>query len=101
GIIGAIRCTIPDAWFGVGYHDDIPVSPYGGSGDIVYRNVLDIQSSLPAAQAAVNTLSLHWGNDGPESETQALWAIATGGGISSYLPARTGCAAGRWGYPCF
>jgi hypothetical protein len=101
GIIGAIRCTIPDAWFGVGYHDDYAYSPYGGFGDIVYRNVLDIQSSVPAAQAAVNTLVLHWGNDGPESQTQALWSIATGGGLGSYLAPRAGCAAGRWGYPCF
>lgn len=102
GIIGAIRCTIPDAWFGVGYHDDYPFRPYGGAGiDDVYRNVLDIQASVPAAQAAVNTLAIHWGSDGPESQTQALWAIATGNSIESYLPARAGCTAGRWGYPCF
>lgn len=101
GIIGAIRCTIPDAWFGVGYFDDYPVSPYGGSGDFVYRNLLDIQSSVASAQTAVNGLALHWGNDGPESNTQALWAVATGGGLSTYLAARTSCPAGTWGYPCF
>lgn len=102
GIVGAIRCTIPDAWFGVGFFDDYPVSPYGGAGwDYVYRNTLDIQSSLSATQSAINALSIHWGNDGPESNTQALWAVATGGGLSSYLSARSGCAAGRWGYPCF
>jgi len=100
GIIGAIRCTIPDAWFGVGYHDDYPVSPYGGSGDDVYRNLQDITSSVSSAQTAVNALSLHYGNDGPESQTQALWAIATGGGLGPYLNARS-CSGGRWGYPCF
>ncbi|MBX3271437.1 MAG: VWA domain-containing protein [Sandaracinaceae bacterium] len=101
GIIGAIRCTIPDAWFGVGYHDDYPYSPFGGSGDDVYRNRQDITSSVSSAQTAVNGLGLHWGNDGPESQTQALYAIATGNGFGSYLSARSGCAAGRWGYPCF
>lgn len=101
GIVGAIRCTIPDAWFGVGYFDDYPVSPYGGSSDQVYRNVLSIQESLPTTQTAINGLRIHWGNDGPESNTQALWAVATGGGLSSYLSAAPACASGRWGYPCF
>lgn len=103
GIVGAIRCTIPDAWFGVGQHDDYPVSPYGdaGWGDIVYRNWQNITASLPAAQAAVNSLALHYGMDGPESQSQALWAIATGGGLGPYLAPQTGCVAPTWGYPCF
>jgi hypothetical protein len=101
GIIGAIRCAIPDAWFGVGRFDDYPVSPYGGGTDVVYENLLSIGSSTAAAQTAVNALGLHWGNDGPESNTQALYAIATGDGLGPYLPARTGCPAGTFGYPCF
>ena len=103
GIIGAIRCTIPDAWFGVGNHDDYPYGRYGssGCGDVVFRNFLNISPSLPAAQAAVNGLRLHCGSDGPESQTQALYAIATGNGFGSYLSPQRGCTAGRWGYPCF
>ena len=103
GIIGAIRCTIPDAWFGVGNHDDYPRSPYGsaGSGDVVYRNFQDITSSVSAAQNAVNRLRLHYGMDGPESQSQALWAVASGGGLGPYLGARGSCGGGRWGYPCF
>ncbi|MCA9609527.1 MAG: VWA domain-containing protein [Myxococcales bacterium] len=103
GIIGAIRCTIPDAWFGVGHHDDYPYGSYGSSywGDTVYRNHQDISASVSAAQTAVNGLSLHGGSDGPESQTQALYAIATGNGFGSYLSRRTSCPAGRWGYPCF
>jgi hypothetical protein len=103
GIIGAIRCTIPDAWFGVGQHDDYPIYPYGssGSGDIVYRNLRDIGSSVSNAQTAVNGLVRHYGSDGPESQGQALYAIATGGGLGTHLPARVGCGAGSFGYPCF
>ena len=103
GIIGAIRCTIPDAWFGVGFFDDYPISPFGsaGSGDQVYRNRQNITASVSAAQTAVNGLSRHYGADGPESHTQALWAVATGGGLGGYLSPQSGCAAGRWGYPCF
>ncbi len=102
GIIGAIRCTIPDAWFGVGYHDDYPVNPYGYYYyDRVYWNLQDITSSVTATQTAVNALALHAGSDGPESQSQALYAIASGNGLGSYLGARTGCPAGHWGYPCF
>ncbi len=100
GVIGAIRCTIPDAWFGVGEHADYPVSPYGGSIDIAYVNHLDITPSVSAAQSAVNGLRLRWGNDGPEAQLQALWSISTGGGLYR-VPARRGCSGGRWGYPCF
>ncbi len=101
GVVGAIRCAIPDAWFGVGYFDDYPVSPYGGSGDDVFGHVLDITSSLSATQTAINTLGIHWGNDGPEGNTQALWAIATGGSLGPYLSSRGACSGSRWGYPCF
>ncbi|MBX3246771.1 MAG: VWA domain-containing protein [Myxococcales bacterium] len=101
GIIGAIRCEIPDAWFGVGYFDDIPVSPFGGAGDDVYRNLLSITDNVAAAQAGVNALTLHWGNDWPESQTQALYAVATGQGQGTYLPTGPTCPAGRFGYPCF
>lgn len=102
-IIPGIRTAIPDAWFGVGYHDDYPVSPYGSSayGDRVYWHLRDLTSDTTAAQASVNTLVTHYGVDIPESQTQALWAVASGGGIGTYLTGRTGCPAGRWGYPCF
>ncbi len=103
GIIGAIRCTIPDAWFGVGAHDDYPWGGYGSAryGDVVYRNFQNISSSISASQNAVNRLRLHYGVDGPESQLSALWAIATGRGLGRYLGAQTGCTGGRWGYPCF
>jgi hypothetical protein len=102
GILGAIRCTIPDAWFGVGFHDDYPYSPYGSAGcDFVYRNRTDITATLSSAQTGVNGLGLHCGADGPESNLPAMWAVATGGSLGSYLTARTDCPAGRWGHPCF
>lgn len=101
GIIGAIQCVIPDAWFGVGRYDDYPYGSYGGAPDVVYAHLQDISTSVAGAQAAVNTMFASGGWDGPESQTQALWAVATGGGLGSYLSARTGCAAGTWGYPCF
>ncbi|HJL16834.1 MAG TPA: PPC domain-containing protein [Sandaracinaceae bacterium LLY-WYZ-13_1] len=101
GIIGAIRCTIPDAWFGVGRYDDYPVSPYGGGSDVVYEHLQDIDASISAAQTAVNGMYASGGSDGPESQSQALWAVATGGGLGPYLSPQSGCAGSEWGYPCF
>jgi hypothetical protein len=103
GIVGAIKCIIPDAWFGVGRHDDFPVSPYGWapSGDVVYENRSDINADPAVAQAAINGIGLHNGNDWPESQTPALWSTITGRGLSGYYASRTNCPAGRWGYPCF
>ncbi len=101
GIIGAMDCTIPDIQFGVGQQEDFPVSPFGGTWDFSFRHRQDITASAAAAQAAVNALSLGWGNDWPESQAASLWAVATGNGLGSYTPARSGCPAGTWGYPCF
>ncbi len=102
GVIGAIQCTIPDAWFGVGYHDDYPLYPYGVPGiDHVYHNVMNVTNSLSATQSAVNSLVLHNGYDLPEGQSQALWAIATGNGLGPYLAPSPGCSGANWGYPCF
>ncbi|MBL8680114.1 MAG: hypothetical protein JNK05_13145 [Myxococcales bacterium] len=103
GIVGAIKCIIPDAWFGVGRHDDFPVSPYGWSpsGDVVYENRSDLSADPMTAQTAINGIGLHNGNDWPESQTPALWATVTGRGLNGYFGSRTNCPAGRWGYPCF
>jgi hypothetical protein len=57
-----------------------------------------------AVRAAVGRLALGNGFDGPESSLQAMWAVATGNALTwpgGSVPARTGCAAGRTGYPCF
>jgi hypothetical protein len=102
GILGAIRCTIPDAWFGVGFHDDYPYGYYGSRGcDSVFGHRTDITATLSSAQSGVNGLGLHCGADGPESNLPAMYAVATGAGFSGYLANRSGCGAGRWGYACF
>lgn len=100
-IIPQIRVAIPDAWFGVGDLQEYPVDPYGYSSNFPYRNRQDITDSVLAAQAAVNTLTTNGNITWPESSTQALYSMATGLGLGPYYPARAGCPAGTWGYPCF
>lgn len=103
GVIGALRCTIPNTWFGVGHFEDYPNAPYGSgaAGDTPQVHDLDLTSSIAEAQMAVNGLRTRNGADWPESHTQALWSTATGLGLRGFTPDRTDCPADTWGYPCF
>lgn len=113
GIIGAIECTIPDAWTGAGMFDDYPVEPYGNTAgcnddgsfcwddDTPYLNMADLSDDPTQTQSGVDAIALGAGGDQPESQTQALWAVATGNGLDGFTPARTDCPGAQWGYPCF
>lgn len=95
GLIDRVRAVIPDVHFGVGDFKD-----YGDT--YLYRNVQDITADTAAAQFAAQSLSPWGGGDGPEGDVPALWATATGMGLASHgLSPRSGCPAGRFGYPCF
>ncbi len=114
GIIDRVRAEIADTWFGVGGFDDYPVGGYGsaGSGDRAYYHRQDLTGDAATAQAAVNTLTTHYGADGAESGIAALWAVATGNGLpgsSGWTGDRSAgyggfaaCPAGMSvGWPCF
>jgi hypothetical protein len=100
-VIPQIQAIIPQAWFGVGFHDDYPVGEYGSSPDQPFGLLQKMTSDSALALAGVNLLSLHSGNDMPESQVPALWSIATGTGLGTYLPDQTTCGDGFIGYPCF
>jgi hypothetical protein len=99
-IIPQVRTTIADVWFGVGGFDDYPVNPYGYPGDRVFYLEQAMTVTTADAQSAVGRLTVHDGGDRPESPVPALWAIATGSGLSGYLAAQTSCPADSFGYPC-
>ncbi|MEM6956680.1 MAG: VWA domain-containing protein [Myxococcota bacterium] len=98
GIIDAIRATIPEANFGVGEFKDSDGSPA-----LQYGNRQDITDNPALAQAAVNRLAASGGGDGPEAGLPATYGAITGRGAtgSGGFPARSGCPAGTFGYPCF
>jgi len=100
-VIPQIQAIIPQAWFGVGFHDDYPVGEYGSSPDQPFGLLQKMTSDSALALAGVNLLALHNGNDGPESQVPALWSIATGTGLGDYLADQTTCEDGFIGYPCF
>ena len=102
-IIPGVQLIIPDVWFGVGNFDDYPYGSYGyaSSGDEVFSLHQMMTDDEELAQTAVNSLTSHFGGDGPESDVPALFAIATGNDFGAYLPEQTSCPDGFIGYPCF
>lgn len=106
GLLGAIRCTIPDADFGFGTFQEFPgagpgTNEAGNEFNVPYHHILDIAHDLDLARLAVSALYPIDNNSRPESVTQALYATVTGRGIGRYFGNRTSCPAGRTGYACF
>ncbi|MEO0325919.1 MAG: hypothetical protein AAF447_23415, partial [Myxococcota bacterium] len=112
GIIDRVGEVIPDAWFGGGQHDDFPFGGYGSAG-IDEAFLLAIGMTPPdrasAVQTAFDAIALHSGNDGPESQTEALFQLMTGEGATwtfgggSYAVRRYvgDCLDSGFGAPCF
>ncbi len=120
GVIGAIRCGIPEAWFGVGGFDDYPAGGYGvGSYSTDAVGIIHDQAffqysimtmSTATASAAVGRYRVNNGNDVPESGLAALYALASRDTLGGYVRYATGttvtttppaCAAGYRGAACF
>jgi hypothetical protein len=119
GVLGAIRCKLPNTAFGVGGFRDYPYhyaaeyecdwwgncwytdyNPYDYQ-LVPYFHLLDMSTDFSLAQTSVNLLSTQGNTDWPECDSQALYAMATGRGLGPWLPTRTTCANGGFGYPCF
>jgi Bacterial TSP3 repeat len=100
-IIPEVAAIIPDVWFGVGHYDDYPNGEYGSANDKVFELLQRTTDDEALAQAAVNKLKLGDGVDTPESGVPALWAMATGMGLGTYLPEQKMCEDHEIGYPCF
>jgi hypothetical protein len=116
GLVDRIQEAIPDIWIGGGQHDDAPVSPYGSAstGDLLFAVAIGSTDGSTAegrtmVQTAFNSIMLHFGGDGPESGTPALYEIVTGmGGMWTgpgamfTVPNYAGdCLDTGWGAPCF
>ncbi|EYF01327.1 thrombospondin type 3 repeat-containing protein [Chondromyces apiculatus] len=117
---------ISDAWIGVGAFGDVPWTPYGQSGDNVYRHRFDTPSGtvtghvsaplqngngyLPPANVTsiLDVLAAAGGGDSYEAATQALWIAATNqpynltGGGTWISGSPYGCTdLSMRGAPCF
>lgn len=102
GLVGALKCVVDDVWMGLGQFNEYPLAPYGHPyGYTPYHHHLDVTNNLGHLLDAVSALTTTFNRDHPESSAQAMYSVASGQGIGPWVPNRAGCAAGRWGYPCF
>ena len=120
GLIGAIRCYIRDANFGVGYFRELPFNnpsftykgvtyyswAYGDNDEVAFRNLQDITTDVAKVTSAVQLLEPNANLDLDEAAIPALYSVVTGSGMyfgqdKMSVPQRVDCPAGTWGYPCF
>jgi len=86
-IIPAITAQVPDTQFGAGSFADFPLAPYGTVGsDQPFTLLQPITADVTDVQIAVGTYVAAGGNDGPESNIEALYQIATGEGLVAPAP---------------
>ncbi len=76
---------IPDAAFGVSRFADFPVLPYGDSFDDPYELLQRITTVPSVALDGVSALVAQGGGDEPEANYEAVFQIASGAGLSSYI----------------
>ncbi len=109
-IVPGVAEQIPDVRFGVGAVGDFPREGYGAAGDAAFQLRRSITDDIGAVQAAIDGLPFWDGDDLPESQTEALYQVATGEGLddlsdgvggSYFIHPAPGCAQPGLGYPCF
>ncbi len=75
-LVTSITGIVSDTFFGVGSYVDKPISPFGFSGDYVYRTDLALTADTGLLQTTVNGLTIRNGGDFPESQLEALLQTA-------------------------
>jgi len=105
GIVGALKCAIPDLWLGVGDFKEVSYLPHNDRYDMApYHHYLDMTDDVQHMVDAVAQMVADFNKDHPEAATQAIYSVVTGKGLGDLVPNRGACPstpAGRWGYPCF
>jgi hypothetical protein len=105
GIVGALKCAIPDLWLGVGDFKEVSYLPHDDRYDMApYHHYLDMTDDVQHIIDAVAQMQPDFNQDTPEAATQAMYSVVTGNGLGDLVPNRGACPstpAGRWGYPCF
>ncbi len=71
-----------DIQYSVTGYSDFPLGGYGGSEDYAFNRFTSLTSDVDATLAAIDLLDqpLLYGADGPESQYEALYQVATGAG---------------------
>jgi hypothetical protein len=113
GIAGNIACLIRDAQLGAGWFRDIPFyGPYANGIAVApvdfapFEHRQDVTGNVESVRTALSGFVTSGNYNIPEGGMQGLWSLVTGqelyvGWDRPGIPARVGCPAGTWGYPCF
>jgi murein DD-endopeptidase MepM/ murein hydrolase activator NlpD len=85
-LIATLQSSHTDIRFGLGIFRDYPISPFGGSSDKAYEQLVNLTTDDAAVLSIIAGLSAYGGADGPESQLVALYQAATGAGqdLSSF-----------------
>jgi len=75
-----VKDEIDDSQWCVTSFRDFPFSPWGSTGDFAYRLNQDLSPNKTDFTDALDLLVAGGGNDGPESQYEALYEMATGAG---------------------
>jgi hypothetical protein len=80
GIFDAVRAISSDSRFGLATHVDFPFGSWGVAGEWGYRLEQQLTSDRATWLGAINAMRSLYGNDGPESQYEALYQAVTGAG---------------------
>jgi hypothetical protein len=81
-LCNTIQSQVPDSQFGLATFIDYPYRPWGNAdvGDYAYRLDQDLTGDCNVWDGAVQAMVTQDGGDGPESQYEALFQLATGTG---------------------
>ena len=79
-LVNAFRASGNDVNTGIASFSDTPISPWGVSSDYAFQLDQPLSGDADATISAINSLALRNGADTPESQLEALYQLATGGG---------------------
>ncbi len=99
-IAPSLAAVVPDLRLGVATFADFPVVPYGDIGDRPFHLAMPLVEDVDRVQLSLDRLELSSGGDGPESQVEALFQVATGQGRGRFVPPAR-CPSGTVGAPCF
>ena len=100
-VVPGVRAAIPDAAFGVALFGEFPVDPHGPPSVRPFELRRTVTTDLIQVETALEGLP-SWGNfDEPEAATEGLYQVATGEGLSPWIPRSAGCPRGGAGGACF
>ncbi len=96
-IVPALRDRVTDVAFGVGRFEDFPIEPFGRPSDRPFTLLAPITDDDARVSSAVASLDqpLGDGADIPESGAEALYQIATGEGLGSFVTPFASAASAR------